>query len=84
MRVTFSELLTASRVDNKTGALFVHDNEVALVYYRTGYDEDDYFKDGDNGREVDQLKWAMRTMLECSMAIKCPTIDVQMATFKKF
>jgi len=23
-------------------------------------------------------------MLECSMAIKCPSIDVQLATFKKF
>jgi glutathione synthase len=84
MRVTFTELAAEGKVDETTGVLSVYDNEVALVYFRTGYDEDNYCKDGLSGREVDEEKWKMRTMLECSMAIKCPSIDVQLATFKKF
>lgn len=29
-------------------------------------------------------KWAVREMLECSMAIKCPSVDFQLTTFKKY
>jgi hypothetical protein len=28
--------------------------------------------------------WDARTLLECSRAIKCPSIDVHLTTFKKF
>jgi hypothetical protein len=46
MRVTFRELQNEAQVDPTTGKLTVHGNEVGLVYYRTGYDEDNYCKDG--------------------------------------
>lgn len=37
-----------------------------------------------NSQEWDEEKWQTREMLECSLAIKCPSIDLHLATFKKF
>jgi hypothetical protein len=54
--------------------LTVNNKEVALVYYRWGYDDSNYCKD-DNPEETDEAKWDVRTLLECSLAIKLPSID---------
>ena len=34
--------------------------------------------------QYDSGKWQARQMLECSMAIKCPSIDLHLSTFKKY
>ena len=38
----------------------------------------------DGTRDWDEQKWHARTLLECSLAIKCPSIDLHLSTFKKF
>lgn len=45
------------------------------MYYRTGYQVEQYANDS---------AWDARTLMECSKAIKCPSIDVHLTTFKKF
>ena len=35
-------------------------------------------------REWNEETWDTRQMLECSTAIKCPSVDVQLAGFKKY
>jgi len=49
--------------------------EIAFVYYRTGYQFEQYSS---------EACWEARTVMECSKAIKCPSIDVHLTTFKKF
>ena len=68
-------------LDEKTGILRVDKNEIGLVYYRQCYQEEDFQQP--NG-EWDEDIWSVRQNLENSMAIKCPSIDGQLATFKKF
>ncbi|UYV78099.1 GSS, partial [Cordylochernes scorpioides] len=55
------------------GILTVGDHEVAVVYYRTGYDPNLY-NEGD---------WEVRLMVERSRAIKCPSIHFHLAGSKK-
>ena len=45
------------------------------MYYRSGYQVEQYKSEQD---------WATREMLEISQAIKCPSIDFHLTTFKKF
>jgi hypothetical protein len=80
MRCTFKQVFEWGKVDSK-GKLFIRDKEISLVYFRTGYDERQYY---DSDGNQDEQKWAAREMLECSKAIKCPSIDGQLITFKTF
>ncbi|PVH86947.1 glutathione synthase [Cadophora sp. DSE1049] len=48
--------------------------EVAVVYFRAGYGPGDY---------PDASAWKARLQIECSKAIKCPTILTQLAGAKK-
>lgn len=74
LRLTLLEV--AARATRENGVLFVDGNrEVALVYYRTGYQFEQY---------ANESAWDARTLMECSKAIKCPSIDVHLTTFKKF
>ena len=82
MRLTMCEIKTKGRIDAQTKRLYVDEREIGFVYYRTGYQADHYMVDGT--QEWDEEKWQTREMLECSMAIKCPSIDLHLATFKKF
>jgi glutathione synthase len=76
LRLTLSEISARATRDENTGALFIDGTrEIALVYYRTGYQAEQY---------VNESAWNARTLMECSLAIKCPSIDVHLATFKKF
>eukprot|EP00826_Nyctotherus_ovalis_P003092 TRINITY_DN1061_c0_g1_i5.p2 TRINITY_DN1061_c0_g1~~TRINITY_DN1061_c0_g1_i5.p2 ORF type:complete len:240 (+),score=85.84 TRINITY_DN1061_c0_g1_i5:894-1613(+) len=52
-----------------------HGKEIGLVYLRAGYTPRDYPTDAE---------WKGREILECSMAIKCPSIDLHLVTFKIF
>lgn len=60
----------------------MNSKEIAFVYYRTGYRAEHYMVTGT--QEWDETKWQTRTMLECSLAIKCPSIDLHLTTFKKY
>ena len=88
MRRTFKELSINAKIDPKTKILTVEGREIGFVYYRTGYQLNHYQKEnerqGTEEGEWDESKWQIRTLLECSMAIKCPSIDVHLTTFKKF
>jgi hypothetical protein len=53
------------------------------VYYLTGFKAEDYCTHG-SVDDVDGARWRVRTMLECSLAVKCPSIDMQLASFKTF
>jgi hypothetical protein len=75
MRMTFEEIGHNLEVDEKTKTLKVRGREIAFVYYRTGYQVEQYTSDAD---------WKTREIMECSMPIKCPSIDVHLTTFKKF
>lgn len=69
IRRSFSQLLTrASLRDNQL--LLVDGLEVALVYYRDGYDPRNYAT-----RDV----WELRYLIERSRAIKCPSINYHLA-----
>lgn len=68
----------SSRLITKEDRLYIKatGQEVALVYYRSGYAPADY--------ESDQAAtWKARLVLEQSLAIKCPLILVQLAGSKK-
>lgn len=80
MRCTFREILKGGQKDPATNVLTMHGKEIAFVYYRTGYQEGQYVDSESEGSDF----WSVREMLECSMAIKCPSIDFQLTTFKKF
>lgn len=76
LRITLSQIAKRGSRDEKTGALLIDGYmEVAFVYYRTAYQVEQYANEG---------AWDARTLLECSRAIKCPSIDVHLTTFKKF
>lgn len=75
MRVTFESVTNEGEVDPVTKILKIRGKEIGFVYYRTGYQMEQYANDED---------WKARETLECAMPIKCPSIDVHLATFKKF
>lgn len=80
LRSTFEDLRTKAslhggeRVLVLQTPLSVTPVEISVVYYRSGYNPDDYALEED---------WAVRLMLERSLAIKCPTIALQLAGAKK-
>ena len=55
--------------------LLINGKEIGFVYYRSGYQVEQYTSEND---------WKARTILEVSQAIKCPSIDYHLTTFKKF
>lgn len=60
---------------NETGELlYKGTEEISVVYYRSGYSPSQY---------KDQSDWKSREILEQSLAIKCPNVDLQLLTFKK-
>ena len=56
------------------GQLSVDGLEVALVYFRSGYDPKHYPSDNE---------WAARELIERSRAVKCPSLPMQLAGTKK-
>jgi glutathione synthetase len=68
----FDQVLENSEL--KSGKLFYEGDEVAIVYFRFGYDSSQYTCDED---------WQARKIIEISQAIKCPSMDLQLLTLKK-
>lgn len=58
----------------KDGILRYQGKEVAVVYFRHGYDSEQY---------TTKEHWQARETLEVSQAIKCPSANLQLLTFKK-
>ncbi|CAK9298203.1 unnamed protein product [Gordionus sp. m RMFG-2023] len=74
LRLSFSELKKYGNLDEKTRVFTVRDQPLGVVYYRTGYNPNDYKNEED---------WHTRYLLEKSTAIKCPSIQFQLAGTKK-
>ncbi|XP_064640125.1 glutathione synthetase-like [Lineus longissimus] len=54
--------------------LILNGQEVAVVYYRTGYVPQNY---------CTEKEWNAKTMMERSKAVKCPAVNYQLAGMKK-
>lgn len=63
---------TGTLDDNKR--LFVDGHEVAVVYFRDGYDPQNY---------VSEQSWDTRLLMERSRAVKCPDISTHLVGTKK-
>ena len=82
VRHTFSQLATLAQVERTTKTLLLPSTlstnsqmtEVAVIYYRSAYTPTDY---------PTPSEWATRTLLESSLAIKCPSMALQLAGAKK-
>ena len=55
------------------GKLYFEDKEIAVIYFRHGYDPSQYLSEYD---------WKAREKIELSVAIKSPSIDLQLLTLK--
>lgn len=75
MRLSFSQIEKLSEMDPETNILRIRGKEIGFVYYRAGYQVEQYTCEKD---------WETRVTLEVSQAIKCPSIDYHLTTFKKF
>ncbi|GJN92840.1 hypothetical protein Rhopal_005878-T1 [Rhodotorula paludigena] len=84
LRIPFSQLRTSLSLASSTSALLYHPPasasspsdplEISLVYYRTAYAPTDYYT---------PAEWSTRALIERSLAIKCPSIAMQLAGAKK-
>lgn len=74
MRVRFSDVFSQGILD-ENNVLRINGKEIGFVYYRTGYQQEQYKNEDD---------WQARINLEVSQAVKCPSIDFHLSTFKKF
>jgi len=84
MRASFPEIAREARVDPESNILYFRGKEIGLVYFRAGFEEGPHIvtKAEDLADGLDF--WKVREMIELSMPIKLPSIDFQLATFKKF
>ncbi|XP_065896143.1 glutathione synthetase-like [Dysidea avara] len=73
VRYTFGELNNMA-VLKEEDRLFVNDTEIAIVYYRSGYDPSHF---------PAEKQWNAYLMLEQSKAIKCPPVSHHLCTFKR-
>ncbi|KAF9585047.1 hypothetical protein BGW38_004109 [Lunasporangiospora selenospora] len=74
IRKTMAEIADQGRLDPKTRALFIGDQEISVAYYRSAYATTDY---------PTEKEWDGRLLAERSLAIKCPTIAYQLVGAKK-
>ena len=81
MRKQMDEIARMGELDEKK-RLKVDGHEIGFVYFRTGYNAEHYMIPGSS--EWNEERWTTRSMLECSVAVKCPSVDVQLSGFKKF
>jgi hypothetical protein len=70
LRLTFKQINQHGIIDTD-GSLVVQGKTIGLVYYRTGYSDNQYY---DEQGSWCTEKWKAREMLECSRAVKCPSV----------
>ena len=73
-RLTFSDISEFWELKENGELIYKGREEIAVVYYRSGYSPSQY---------KDKNDWDARETLEKSLAIKCPNVDLQLLTFKK-
>jgi glutathione synthase len=80
IRQTLTQLLTTASLDEQTKDLIITDpltntsHKISVVYFRSAYTPTDL---------PTQKHWDMRTLIEKSRAIKCPTLALQLAGGKR-
>ena len=74
LRRTLGQLAHVPDLIETDSRLIVDDQEVAVVYFRSGYAPEQY---------PGEAEWRAREVIEKSRAIKCPTIAYQLAGTKK-
>ncbi|KAF8984646.1 hypothetical protein BGZ46_007352 [Entomortierella lignicola] len=74
IRKTLAEIAEYGRLDPKTKALYIGEQEISVAYYRSAYATTDY---------PTEKEWDGRLLAERSLAIKCPTIAYQLVGAKK-
>lgn len=72
IRRSFAQLVNEATLGNNM-ELFVGNKQVAVVYFRYGYDPNQYTEDF----------WSVRLLMERSSAIKCPSIHYHLVGTKK-
>ncbi|TID28183.1 hypothetical protein CANINC_002616 [Pichia inconspicua] len=73
-RVNLPDVLKSIKIDSHSKRLYYQNWEVSVVYYRSAYSPAE-FDSPDT--------WECRTVLESSMAIKCPSLLTQLSGSKK-
>lgn len=73
IRRNLTQLAVTARLDDNK-ELMVGDCIVSVVYYRCGYEPNQYHS---------QKEWNARLLIERSRAIKCPSIQYHLAGTKK-
>lgn len=79
-RATLHQLASIAHISEGEKTLLLTDDltnvqeEVSVVYFRAGYSPSDY---------PNQSEWDARLLLERSLAVKCPTVALQLAGAKK-
>ncbi|VEU21044.1 DEKNAAC102008 [Brettanomyces naardenensis] len=73
-RIELPDVTASVKVDNQTRKLFYQDREVSVVYYRSAYGPGEFTK---------KETWDCRILLESTLAIKCPSLLVQLSGAKK-
>jgi len=75
VRADLTTIYDKVKFDEADGKLYLDNDEIGIVYFRSGYSPDQY---------PTQKEWKAREMIEMSRAIKCPNVDLQLIGFKKF
>lgn len=73
-RFCFEELAQSMVFDDQTGIVSMYGEEIAFFYFRSGYMPDQY----------NEAAWKVREVMECSQAIKCPDVTLQLINMKYF
>lgn len=73
-RVDLPSVASSVKIDPQTKKLFYEGFEVSVVYYRSAYGPNEF---------QNSETWECRTLLESTMAIKCPSLLTQLSGAKK-
>jgi len=74
VRMPLKQVLASGVLDGPQRRLRVDGVEVSVVYFRAGYTPNDF---------PSEAEWSARTLIERSMAIKCPSVAQHLAGTKK-
>ncbi len=74
IRATMAEIHTGARLDPASKVLHFQDTEIGCIYFRAGYQPEDY---------TGQNDWDARLLMERSAAVKCPSAAYHCVGAKK-
>jgi len=73
-RLTFEDVSNHVEITEKGELIYKEKEVITMIYYRSGYCPTQY---------PTKKHWKAREMLELSTAVKAPSVDLQLLTFKK-